>query len=84
MQLMPATAAQYALRDPYDPGANLEAGVRHLKGLLGRFTLPLALAAYNAGEATVRRYGGVPPYPETQAYVRRVLALLSADTAGTR
>lgn len=76
MQLMPATAAEYQVRDLYDPEANLEAGVRHLKGLLGRFDLSLALAAYNAGEATVRRYGGIPPFPETRAYVRRVLALL--------
>jgi hypothetical protein len=79
MQLMPATAAQYQVRDPDDPEANLEAGVRHLKGLLGRFELTLALAAYNAGEATVRRYGGIPPYPETQAYVRRVLGLLGVE-----
>jgi len=78
MQLMPATAAQYQVRDPYDPATNLEAGVRHLKGLLGRFDLALALAAYNAGEGTVRRHGGIPPYPETRAYVGRVLALLPA------
>lgn len=73
MQLMPATARQYAVRDPYDPEANLEAGVRHLKSLLGRFDLALALAAYNAGEAVVRQYGGLPPFPETRRYVRRVL-----------
>lgn len=75
MQLMPATARQYDVRDPYDPRANLEAGVRHLKDLLSRFDLSLALAAYNAGEAVVRRYGGVPPYLETRSYVRQVLAL---------
>jgi len=73
MQLMPATARQYAVRDPYDPKANIEAGVKHLKDLLGRFDVSLALAAYNAGEATIRRYGGLPPFPETQSYVRRIL-----------
>lgn len=76
MQLMPETANQYALRDPYDPASNLEAGIRHLKSLLERFDLPLALAAYNAGEDAVRRYGGVPPYRETRDYVRRILRLL--------
>ncbi|HVB37831.1 MAG TPA: lytic transglycosylase domain-containing protein, partial [Vicinamibacterales bacterium] len=74
MQLMPDTARQYNVQDPYDPRANIEAGVRHLKDLLGRYSLRLALAAYNAGEAAVARFGGVPPYPETEAYVARVLA----------
>jgi soluble lytic murein transglycosylase-like protein len=73
MQLMPATARQYAVRDPYDPKSNIEAGVRHLKDLLSRFDIGLALAAYNAGEATVRRYGGVPPFAETRTYVARIL-----------
>ena len=73
MQLMPATARQYGVRNSYDPKANLEAGVRHLKDLMSRLELPIALAAYNAGEGTVRRYGGLPPYPETQAYVRNIL-----------
>ena len=73
MQLMPETARQYGVRNSYDPKANLEAGVRHLKDLMSRLDLPIALAAYNAGEATVRRYGGLPPFPETQAYVRSIL-----------
>lgn len=73
MQLMPETARQYAVRDPYDPLTNIEAGVRHLKSLMSRFDLSLALAAYNAGEATVLRYGGLPPFPETRAYVQRIL-----------
>ncbi len=77
MQLMPGTARQYAVRNPFDPAANLEAGVRHLKGLLARFELPVALAAYNAGEATVRRYGGMPPFAETRSYVRQILARLA-------
>jgi hypothetical protein len=77
MQLMPETARRYALADPYEPGANIEAGIKHLKSLLARFELPLALAAYNAGEGAVLRYGGIPPYPETQDYVRRVLSSLT-------
>jgi soluble lytic murein transglycosylase-like protein len=73
MQLMPGTARQYGVRNSYDPKANLEAGVRHLKDLMSRLDLPMALAAYNAGEATIRRYGGLPPFPETQNYVRSIL-----------
>jgi hypothetical protein len=73
MQLMPTTAQQYAVTNPYDPSANIEAGIRHLKALLARFPLAVALAAYNAGEAAVERFGGIPPYPETREYVRRVL-----------
>jgi soluble lytic murein transglycosylase-like protein len=76
MQLMPDTARQYAVRDPYDPRANIEAGVRHLKALLSRFELRVALAAYNAGEATIRRYRGVPPFAETRNYVSGILARL--------
>jgi soluble lytic murein transglycosylase-like protein len=76
MQLLPATARRYGARDLYDPKINIDAGVRHLKSLLERFDLPLALAAYNAGEAAVARFGGIPPFKETQDYVRRVLRLL--------
>lgn len=75
MQLMPATARQYAVADPYDPASNIEAGIQHLKSLLQRLPVALALAAYNAGEATVRRFNGIPPYPETRTYVSRILAL---------
>jgi|SRR5687767_2233136 len=76
MQLMPATARQYGVRNSYDPKSNIEAGVRHLKDLLSRLDLPVALAAYNAGERTIQRFGGLPPYPETQAYVRSILRRL--------
>jgi soluble lytic murein transglycosylase-like protein len=78
MQLMPDTARQYGVRNSYDPKSNLEAGVRHLKDLLSRLELPLALAAYNAGEATIKRYGGLPPYAETQNYVRSILRRVGA------
>jgi len=76
MQVMPSTAADLGVRNLYDPKSNLEAGVRYLKSLMGQFTLGQALAAYNAGPATVRKYGGIPPFPETQDYVRRVLSNL--------
>ena len=76
MQLMPKTARQYKARNPYDPASNIEAGTKYLKQLLDQFELPLALAAYNAGEGAVRRFGGIPPYAETQAYVTKILGLL--------
>lgn len=77
MQLMPATGRQYGALDLFDPKVNLEAGVQHLKKLLSRYDdLPLALAAYNAGEAAVDRFGGIPPFRETQDYVSRILRLL--------
>jgi soluble lytic murein transglycosylase-like protein len=75
MQLMPATARQYSVVDPYDPASNIEAGVKHLKSLLQRLPVALALAAYNAGEATVQRFNGIPPYAETRNYVSRILAI---------
>jgi soluble lytic murein transglycosylase-like protein len=76
MQLMPVVARQYDLTDPFHPEQNLEAGMRHLQQLLGRYDLSRALAAYNAGEGAVSRYGGVPPYRETQDYVRKIRAML--------
>ncbi len=77
MQLMPEVAKEYSLVDPFDPEQNLAAGLQHLKGLLSRFdTVELALAAYNAGEGAVERYGRIPPFAETRDYVREVLALV--------
>lgn len=81
MQLMPGTARQYGVRNSYDPKANLEAGIRHLKDLMSRLDLPTALAAYNAGEGTIKRYGGLPPFPETQNYVRSILRLVGAASS---
>lgn len=78
MQLMPAVATRYGAGDPYEPRTNLAAGIRHLKALLGRYDLRTALAAYNAGEGAVQRHGGIPPFPETRAYVARVLRHLDA------
>jgi soluble lytic murein transglycosylase-like protein len=77
MQLMPATARQYAVADPFDPESNIEAGIKHLKSLLQRLPVALALAAYNAGEGAVQRFNGIPPYPETRNYVSRILALVN-------
>jgi len=75
MQLMPDTAKQYKVSDILDPKQNIYAGTAHLRYLMRRYNdLPLALAAYNAGEGAVRRYNGIPPYPETQNYVRSVLS----------
>lgn len=78
MQVMPQTAKQYGVtgRRLYDPRANIEAGIKHLKSLLDHLPLHLALAAYNAGEGAVQRFKGVPPYPETQKYVSTILGLL--------
>jgi soluble lytic murein transglycosylase-like protein len=74
MQLMPETAASLGVTDAYDPAQNVRGGTRYLRGLLDRFhDVELAVAAYNAGPAAVERYGGVPPYAETQNYARGVL-----------
>jgi len=76
MQLMPATAAENGVRDPHDPAQNIAGGTRYLSHLLTNYggDLSRSLAAYNAGEAAVDRYNGVPPYDETQLYVRKALA----------
>ena len=78
MQLMPRTAATLGVRDVFDPAENIDGGVRHLRALLDRLgnNLPLALAAYNAGEQAVAQHGGIPPYPETRDYVARILRFL--------
>lgn len=74
MQLMPATAAEVGVRDPFDPRQNVLGGARYLRIMINAFdgSVPLALAAYHAGAGAVARYAGVPPYPETRRYVERV------------
>ena len=80
-QFMPATARSYGLRDPFDPIATIDAQAHLMSDLLRQFhSVPLALAAYNAGGGAVAACHCVPPYPETRAYVARILAL--ADGAG--
>ena len=77
MQLMPETARHLGVDDPFNPWQNIQAGTRYLSYLVRLFKgdLELALAAYNAGETTVRRFGGVPPYRETERYVKKVMNL---------
>ena len=77
MQLMPDVQGDYGVTDPFDPAQSIDAAARHLRGLLARYkgNYALAAAAYNAGIGTVSRYGGVPPYAETQEYVSKVTAL---------
>ena len=81
MQLMPATAERYNVHDPFDPRANVDAGSQYLRELLDKFGMQGGLAAYNAGEGPVRRFQGIPPYPETQQYVDRILDLIEASKA---
>lgn len=75
MQLMPSTARSLGVQDPFNAEQNIMAGTCYLKQKLDEFNgnLPMALAAYNAGSGAVRKYGGVPPYKETQAYVNRIM-----------
>ncbi len=89
MQLMPSTARDLGVSNPFDPAQNVEGGVRHFKGLLQNFNgdVSLSLAAYNAGAGAVARSGGVPPYAETRSYVKRITQLYggqNAFTAGPR
>jgi len=82
MQLMPFTSRRFRVKDPFDPVENIEGGVKFIRELLVTFNgdVRLAVAAYNAGPGAVRKYGGVPPYPETREYVRRVMDLYATYT----
>jgi Transglycosylase SLT domain len=87
MQLMPVVIQHYNVLDPYDPVANIRGGVQYLGSLLKEFSgdLHLALAAYNAGPGAVRKYRGIPPFPETEAFVRKVSGMFHSavgDAAG--
>lgn len=77
MQLIPETAKRYGVGDVFDPEENIRGGVKYLADLLSMFSgdLPRALAAYNAGEGAVLRYGGIPPYQETSTYVKRAMTV---------
>jgi soluble lytic murein transglycosylase-like protein len=82
MQLMPGTARMYDVHNPFDAAQNVDAGVRHLKGLLQNFKgdVSLSLAAYNAGQGAVERSGGIPPYTETRNYVKRITNLMGSGS----
>lgn len=84
MQLMPGTAKMLGVDDPFDPVQNLEGGIKYLSQLSDKYEgdLTKTLAAYNAGPGRVDAYGGIPPFAETQKYVRSILALYERDSEG--
>ncbi len=86
MQLLPSTADRFGVHDVYDPKQNIEGGVRYLKFLDNMFSgnLPLVLAAYNAGENAVKRFDGVPPYTETQNYIRKIQQFYKKDNISSQ
>ena len=77
MQLMPFNCTEYGVTNPYDPYQNIMAGTQHLREYIDLFKgdLKLGLAAYNAGPGNVKKYGGVPPFKETQNYIRKILGV---------
>ena len=86
MQLMPATARQYGVNNVFDPAQNIEGGVRYLKDLVRLYNgrTQLVLAAYNAGQEAVRKYRGIPPYPETRNYIAGIMRTYKKPTVTTK
>ncbi|MCK7476917.1 MAG: lytic transglycosylase domain-containing protein [Candidatus Moduliflexus flocculans] len=86
MQLMPATARQYGVGNVFDPAQNIEGGVRYLKDLVRLYNgqTKLVLAAYNAGQEAVRKYKGIPPYPETKSYIAGIMKSYKKPTVSTK
>lgn len=88
MQLMPTTASQYGVKNVFDPAQNIEGGVRYLKDLARLYKgqkdqTKLVLAAYNAGQEAVRKYQGIPPYPETKSYIAGIMRSYKKPTIST-
>ncbi len=86
MQLMPDTAKIYEVKDPFEPGENILAGIKHICVLKKRYNdnLSLVLAAYNAGDTAVAKYGGIPPFQETKDYVKKVMGLYEGNNSSVK
>jgi soluble lytic murein transglycosylase-like protein len=86
MQLMPETARNYGVKNVFDPGQNIEGGIKYLKDLIQLFDrkTSMVLAAYNAGQEAIKKFGGIPPYPETKNYIKRIMASYTKTTIMTR
>lgn len=86
MQLMPETAKKYGVKNLYDPKENIEGGVKYLKDLMKLYNkrTDFVLAAYNAGQEAIKKYGGIPPYPETKNYIERIKSSYPKSTIRTR